>query len=570
VRYLALCCDYDGTLAHDGRVDAATLAALQRVVASGRRLLLVTGRELDDLQRVFPDIELFERVVAENGALLYTPQNREEKRLTDTPSAALVTRLRELGVEPLSVGRSIIATWQPHDRAVLDAIRDLGLELQVTFNKGAVMVLPSGVNKATGLEAALESLGLSPHNAVGVGDAENDHAFLSIVECAVAVANALPTLKQKADFVTRADHGAGVVELIDELLEHDLAARASSLWRHRIPIGSTRDDRELSLEAFGASALICGTSGSGKSTVAKGLIERIQDRGYSYCVIDPEGDYEGLPGAVPVGTAERAPGLDEAMQVLETRANATFNLLGLPLADRPAWFLALLPRVLALRLQTGQPHWLVVDEAHHLLPSEARPAPANVPDHLPNVIEISVHPDLIAPAALTGIDALIVIGSNPVDNVRRFANATQSRITVPHEDEDLAAGEALVWLRGGDVAPVKVQTLPSRVEHRRHHRKYATGELPADRSFYFRGPRGNLNLRAQNLIVFLQMADGVDDATWDFHLRRGDYSRWMEDGIKDDALTEQVRRIESLREASADETRRLVHRVIEELYTLPG
>ena len=46
------------------------------------------------------------------------------------------------------------------------------------FNKGAVMILPSGVNKATGLAAALEELGLSPHNVVGVGDAENDHAFL--------------------------------------------------------------------------------------------------------------------------------------------------------------------------------------------------------------------------------------------------------------------------------------------------------------------------------------------------------------------------------------------------------
>ena len=287
-------------------------------------------------------------------------------------------------------------------------------------------------------------------------------------------------------------------------------------------------------------------------------------------MIDPEGDYEGLPGAVPVGTSERAPSLDEAMQVLENRANATFNLLGLPLADRPAWFLALLPRVLALRLQTGQPHWLVVDEAHHLMPAEARPAPANLPDRLPNVIQLSVHPDLIAPAALTGIDTLIVVGANPTENVRRFATASQSRIATLPGDEELGAGDALVWRRDRDASPVKVATLPSRIEHRRHHRKYATGELPADRSFYFRGPRNTLNLRAQNLIVFLQMADGVDDETWDFHLRRGDYSRWMEHGIKDDALTEQVRRIESLRATSAAETRELVHRVIEQLYTLPA
>src|SRR5205823_4267005 len=98
---------------------------------------------------------------------------------------------------PLSVGQVIVATWHPHEQAVLDTIRDLGLELQVVFNKGAVMILPSGVNKATGLLAALNSLGLSPHNAVAIGDAENDHALLAACECGVAVANALPSVKER-------------------------------------------------------------------------------------------------------------------------------------------------------------------------------------------------------------------------------------------------------------------------------------------------------------------------------------------------------------------------------------
>src|SRR5688572_25365379 len=206
MRYLTLCCDYDGTIAHHGTVDAATIAALERLLASGRRLVLVTGRELDDLQRVMPRLDLFERVVAENGALLYTPATREEQPLTDPPSDRLVRALRERGVAPLSVGRCIVATWEPHDTTVLEAIRELGLELQVIFNKGAVMVLPSGVNKASGLAAALRHMGLSPHNAVGVGDAENDHAFLALCECAVAVENALPALKDKADLVMARDH----------------------------------------------------------------------------------------------------------------------------------------------------------------------------------------------------------------------------------------------------------------------------------------------------------------------------------------------------------------------------
>jgi HAD superfamily hydrolase (TIGR01484 family) len=225
MRYLALACDYDGTLAAEGRVDEETLAAIERLRASGRHLILVTGRELGDLVRVFPRVDLFERVVAENGALLYRPASREEELLAEPPPEKFIHHVKARGVTPLSAGRVIVATWQPNEKVILDIIRDLGLELQVIFNKGAVMVLPPSINKATGLKAALDEIGLSPHNTVGVGDAENDHAFLGICECGVAVANALPALKERADFVTRGACGAGVRELIDELLATDLAHR---------------------------------------------------------------------------------------------------------------------------------------------------------------------------------------------------------------------------------------------------------------------------------------------------------------------------------------------------------
>lgn len=229
MRYQVLASDYDGTLAHDGRVDASTLAALQRFIATGRRLVLVTGRELHELLDVFPNINLFEWVVAENGALLYSPSTREEKLLAEPPSEKFIQTLQARGVKPMSVGRVIVATWEPHEKTVLATIRDLGLEMQVIFNKGAVMILPAGVNKATGFTAALKAMGLSAHNAVGVGDAENDHAFLRLCEFSVAVANALPAVKETADLVTRGDHGAGVTELIDEIVNHDLGGRGSRL-----------------------------------------------------------------------------------------------------------------------------------------------------------------------------------------------------------------------------------------------------------------------------------------------------------------------------------------------------
>lgn len=222
MRYLVLATDYDGTLASDGRVDEATLAALQRLRDSGRKLILITGRQLDDLVHVFPHLDLFDRVVAENGALLYCPATREETSLGDAPSPAFIQALQEQGVNPLSIGRVIVATWHPHETTVLNVIRNLGLEHQVILNKGAVMILPPGINKASGLNTALNELRLLPENTVGIGDAENDHAFISVCGCGVAVANALPMLKEQADIVTQGERGAGVVELIEQLIASDL------------------------------------------------------------------------------------------------------------------------------------------------------------------------------------------------------------------------------------------------------------------------------------------------------------------------------------------------------------
>jgi phosphoglycolate phosphatase (TIGR01487 family) len=228
MRFSALATDYDGTLASEGKVAEETWEAVRRLRASGRKLILVTGRELDELRTICPDLKIFDRVVAENGGVLYRPAGREQELLASSPPKEFVQELHARGVAHLSVGQTIIATVRPYEIVVLQAIRDLGLELQVIFNKEAVMVLPSGVNKATGLKTALNELHLSPHNVVAVGDAENDHAFLDLCGCSVAVANALPSLKRHADHITNEAEGRGVVELIQQILAGDLCSQYPS------------------------------------------------------------------------------------------------------------------------------------------------------------------------------------------------------------------------------------------------------------------------------------------------------------------------------------------------------
>ncbi len=239
MRFVALATDYDGTLATDGSVDDDTVAALERLRASGRRLIVVTGRRLEDLRAAFPRLDVFDRVVAENGAVLYDPASGAERLLTSAADERFVDALRRRQVEPLSVGRAVVATLRPHETAVHEVIRTLGLELAIAFNKDAVMILPAGVDKASGLRAALSDLRLSPLDVVAIGDAENDQAFLSVSGCSVAVANALPALKERADLVTAADNGAGVRELVERLLRDDLADVAPALRREGGAVATT-------------------------------------------------------------------------------------------------------------------------------------------------------------------------------------------------------------------------------------------------------------------------------------------------------------------------------------------
>lgn len=570
MRYLALAADYDGTLATDGRVPEQTVAALERLVGSGRKLILVTGRVLPDLLEIFPQLGLCERVVAENGALLYRPASKELNVLAPSPSARFVDELRRRGVDDVSVGQSIVATRHPHERIALEVIRDMGLELRIVFNKGAVMILPTGISKASGLMAALKELDLSPHNIVAIGDGENDHALLGLSEYAVAVANAVPMLKEAADRTTIGARGAGVEEIIADLLEHDLQRDQHEPSRHRILLGKREEGSDVTLHPARGNVLLAGTSGSGKSTVATGILERLSQRGYQFCVIDPEGDYEAFTGAVILGTGQRGPSVQETLTALDKPENSVVvNLVGLPLQDRPSFFLGLVPRLQELRAKTGRPHWILVDETHHLLPADWNPASLVLAQKLACMIYVTVHPEQIERSVLKTIDTVITLGEAPDRTMASFCAA----IGEPCPDvprDSLSPGEGMIWLRATTEPPFRLRIAPSEMDRRRHRRKYAEGELPPERSFYFRGPSARLNLRAQNLILFAQIADGVDDATWEYHLRRGDYSQWFMEGIKDDALAEAAGRLEKDAALTPQESRRLMRAAIEEHYTVPA
>lgn len=221
MKYLGLATDGDGTLMRGGRMAKATVRALERLRDAGVKLILTTGESPKDLAS-FPHLDLFDRVVAENGAALYRPSTQAERLLAVPPPAKLARALRRAGVKPVKTGRVIVSTVAAQERIVREVLRKFELGRQLIFNRKELMLLPSGVTKATGLAAALRELRLPPRRVVAVGDAENDLFLLDFCGLGVAVANAIPQLKGRAKFVTEHGAGRGFVELADRLLEGKL------------------------------------------------------------------------------------------------------------------------------------------------------------------------------------------------------------------------------------------------------------------------------------------------------------------------------------------------------------
>ena len=97
---IALATDYDGTLAHHGRVDAQSVAALERLKASGRKLLMVTvdgrqqavsvGVSLTEMAHIMAQLGSVEAMNLDGGS---STQMVVAGRLVNSPSVALGARV---------------------------------------------------------------------------------------------------------------------------------------------------------------------------------------------------------------------------------------------------------------------------------------------------------------------------------------------------------------------------------------------------------------------------------------------------------------------------------------------
>jgi hypothetical protein len=354
---------------------------------------------------------------------------------------------------------------------------------------------------------------------------------------------------------------------VEEMIERD--AELAAKYVSGIAVGQKKkSEKEVELRPHDV-VLIAGKSGLGKSSLAIALTERSVEKKFQFCVFDPEGDYEGVEGAVTLGSVDTPPQEEQIFELLEKPdENIVINTLALKVDERPEFFAKIMPAINKLRAATSRPHWLIIDETHHLIPEARDSQSLALTKDMAGTIMITVHPGSIATGALKATTALVALGEGAGDIVKVFCK--QAGIKRPGKVPKTSDKQVLFWRPHEDKPPQVIEAYKRRQSHKRHTRKYAVGELPEDASFYFRGPDDKLNLRAQNLSIFLQLAEGVDDRTWQHHLRKGDYSGWFKRQLKDKPLAKEVAEIERDKDLSIEESRKLVSDAVRRRYTAPA
>jgi hydroxymethylpyrimidine pyrophosphatase-like HAD family hydrolase len=453
VRYVVLAAGFDGTLARDGRCDERSIAALRALAASGRKLILVTSRELRDLLDVFPEARLFDYLVAENGAVVHRPSSRESAILAQAPSETLIHELRRRRVTPLSVGSVVVTTSNSHSETLSEVVQKLRLDSYVLDNGATVAVLPIGVNKATGVLQVLEELGLSSHNLVSIGDAENDIALFEMSEHAVAVANASTSLKHIADRITRASYADGVAELAQELMETDLA---SAPTRRRIVIGTRGGQNEVTLPTAHCSILLSGPAASGKAALCNSVLSQYLTQHYQCCII---GAYatRGLvecEGVQVCGDEQSSPRHAEIMGALEHPTQSVIvNLVSLRPASRAQFAEHLLERLASMQALNGRPHAIVFDQAEGLLSAGALASSEQLRGAMR--IYVTAQPDILPREVRQSVEVVLALGDASA-TLQCVQSGEPSAVTEPGVTA-LEPGQAMLWMRHSGTSPCKVE-----------------------------------------------------------------------------------------------------------------
>ncbi|CAN3127459.1 HAD-IIB family hydrolase [Mycobacterium sp. smrl_JER01] len=507
--------DIDGTLTSAGALSDEALRAIRRSRDRGVCVVFVTGRIAAELYAEFPGIaDHADALVLENGAVAVI--DGQETVLTAPVEPALDTELTRRRI-PFRRGAALIAADAQYAPDVIEAIGVLGLDCQIVRNRDALMVLPAGVTKGSGLHSLLSRLNRSLHNTIAIGDAENDLSMMAASEIGVAVANSVASVKAHADLVLDDRDGKGVARLLDGPILS--GARRWCPIRRWIHVGTFEDQTPAQLPGSQGRIVVTGPPGSGKSHLIGLMAEQWILAGYGVLVVDPEGDHtelRELDNVVLVDSRHRLLEPTDLVEMLHPRTSLVVDLSALDGDAKRGYAHRLRTVVEAHRERHGFPHWVIWDEAHLLGPGQEQRWVRRGGYVLSS----------FAPATLPAeeIDASDVVLETHLTDRTGAVPYPVPQATVRH----------------GTARPRPFTVATRRTTHIRHRHKYADVALPRERRFYFHQPDGRFVAPAATLRDFGEAVVQLTPEALQFHLERGDFSRWLGHTIADAELAAEV------------------------------
>ena len=553
ILFKALACDYDGTLASEDRISEEARAALDQARAAGLRLVLVTGRTFFELTRVCECLGLFEAVVAENGAVLYYPAESMIHDEGPPPPGRLLAELDRRGIY-YQPGRVIVDTARSDEAAVREALAAAAVTREIVYNRGALMLLPTGVSKGTGVQKAVRSLGLSPHDVLALGDAENDLALFEACGWCACPASAGGEVQERADWIFPGENGQSIAAAIAGPILSGRLPRARAL-RHHVALGWTVTTSEpATVPVRGVNVLIHGDPLSGKSWVAGSLMERMIGARHAVCILDVEGDYgvlARLPGVTSVEIREPREA-ERALRVLERdpAASLILDLSALTHVEKLEAVERALGRIRALRRRIGRPHWVLLDEAHYTLHRSGIPGdPGIVEDR--GFCLVTYRPSWLRAGILAAVDIFVLARTTAVAEIEALATVAGAPFGDGRLLSDalgrLPRGEFLLVRPREESGPgaVTFVAAPRQTVHVRHLTKYADSEVQPGHEFLFRRSSGQSVASAESLQAFRRVVATIDHGVLAHHAGHGDFSRWVLDVFHDIELGRQLRKMES-------------------------
>jgi hydroxymethylpyrimidine pyrophosphatase-like HAD family hydrolase len=544
MKLAALALDYDGTIAEYGVLHPAVREAVAEARQRGIQVLLVTGRRLSELHRVGGDLSCFDVIVGENGAVIEFMASGQTVLIGQAPPASVLEALEQRGV-PFETGVSVIEVEGERGHEVLQVIREQQQPLVLVFNRSRLMVLPPGVCKSTGLRRALRGRRLSIHNVVGIGDAENDHDLLDACEVGAAVAWGSPALQAVADEIVEGTGPGDVAAYIRRLIGQPRLS-AAQMGRRRLVLGQEFDGTPVTLAVRGRTILIAGEPGTGKSWLAGLICEQLILQGYCLCIIDPEGDYrplETLPGVAVLGGDDPPPHAREIERALRyPDGSLIIDLSRMPHREKYVYLRSALQLLARVRRAVGLPHKILIDEAHYFLDT---PEAADLLDmELAGYIMVTYRTSRVHPAVPL-CDAIVMVSheSDP-DEAARLASFCR-----PPGDADATSSilrelqmSETALLPGPEEAAGRIRRFqlgPRLTAHVRHQAKYLDMPVADQHAFVFTDGARSID-RVTTLKAFIRTVGQLPSRVLDNHLRRHDFSRWLDEVFRDAPLAARV------------------------------